>query len=145
VALNIFTSLGYGTEVDDVAILANLRAAVRPGGLVFVETAHRDLAVTNLVHGPRPGTRLPDGTLLVEEPRLDPITGRVETTWYWSGPAGSGQRGASLRVYTATELVRILEAAGLRLRSAHNGCSAEPFDAPGQSLTRRLGLLAVRD
>ena len=36
-AINIFTSLGYGTEDDDVAILTTLRRAVRPGGRVFVE------------------------------------------------------------------------------------------------------------
>jgi len=64
-ALNIFTSLGYGTEEDDVAILATLRAAVRPGGLVFVETAHRDLAVTLLASGMQPSQRRPDGDLLV--------------------------------------------------------------------------------
>ena len=32
VALNIFSSLGYGSEEDDIAVLSNLRAAVRPGG-----------------------------------------------------------------------------------------------------------------
>jgi hypothetical protein len=32
------TSLGYTTDEDDVAILRTLRDALRPGGLVFVET-----------------------------------------------------------------------------------------------------------
>jgi SAM-dependent methyltransferase len=41
-ALNFFTSIGYGTEQDDLAILRTLRAAVRPGGRVFVETNDRD-------------------------------------------------------------------------------------------------------
>ena len=49
VALNIYSSLGYGAEADDLAILSNLRAAVRPGGQVFVETMHRDRAVATLV------------------------------------------------------------------------------------------------
>jgi len=145
VALNIFSSLGYGSEADDIAVLSNLRAAVRPGGLVFIETLHRDRIVANLLQNPRPAIRLPDGTLLVEEPRLDPIAGRVETTWYWSGPGGSGQKSGSIRAYTATELVRVVEAAGLRLRSAHEGCSTEPFVAPGSAVGGRLGLLAVRE
>jgi SAM-dependent methyltransferase len=143
VALNIFSSLGYGSEADDITVLANLRAAIRPGGLVFVETMHRDRIVANLLQNPRPANRLPDGTLLVEEPRLDPIAGRVETTWYWSGPGGFGQKSASIRAYTATELVRVVEAAGLRLRSVHNGCSTEPFVAPGSAIGGRLGLLAT--
>lgn len=145
VALNIFSSLGYGSEDDDIAVLSNLRAAVRPGGLVFIETMHRDRMVANLLQNPRPANRLPDGTLLVEEPRLDPLAGRVETTWYWSGPGGSGQKSGSIRAYTATELVKVVEAAGLRLRSAHNGCSTEPFVVPGSAVGGRLGLLAARE
>jgi SAM-dependent methyltransferase len=125
-AVNLFSSLGYGTEADDVAILSTLRAAVRPRGFVFVETTHRDGVAVGLSRNQRFANRLPDGTLLVEEPRLDPVTGRVETTWYWSGPGGSGHKSASFRVYTTTELVRLVDAAGLRLRSVHNGCSSDP-------------------
>jgi len=143
-ALNVFTSLGYGTEEDDLAILETLRAAVRPSGLVFVETNHRDLTAAFLARGVPPSQRLPDGTLVVEDPRFDPIRGRMETCWYWSGPAGQGKKPASLRVYTATELVRLLERAGLRFRSAHRGCSPEPFRVEGPDLGGRLGLLAER-
>jgi SAM-dependent methyltransferase len=144
-ALNIYSSLGYGSEADDLAILSTLREAVRPGGLVFVETNHRDSVVIGLSKNPRHGHRLPDGTLLVEEPRLDQLSGRIETTWYWSGPGGSGQKSASFRMYAATELVRLLEAAGLRLRSAHSGGSPEPFPTGGPPSATRLGLLAVRE
>lgn len=143
-AINVFTSLGYSTEDDDVAILQTLRAAVRPGGLVFVETNHRDLTVSFLAKGVAPSERLPDGTLVIEEPRFDPVAGRMDTCWYWSGPAGQGTKPASIRVYTATELVRLLERAGLRFRSAHRGCSPDPFRAEGPDLGGRLGLLAER-
>jgi SAM-dependent methyltransferase len=98
-AFNVFTSLGYGTEDDDLA---------------------------------------------VEQPRFDAIAGRMETCWYWSGPSGHGKKPASLRVYTATELVRLIERAGLRFRSAHRGCTPEPFRAEGPDLGGRLGLLAAR-
>jgi 2-polyprenyl-3-methyl-5-hydroxy-6-metoxy-1,4-benzoquinol methylase len=53
-ALNVFTSLGYGGEQEDVAILETLRDAVRPGGLVFVETNHRDLTAVFLARGMPP-------------------------------------------------------------------------------------------
>lgn len=143
-ALNVFTSLGYGSEEDDLAILGTLRGAVRPGGLVFVETNHRDLTAAFLARGVAPSQRLPDGTLVIEEPRFDPIGGRMETRWYWSGPASRGMKPASIRVYSATELVRLLERAGLAFRSAHRGCSPEPFRAEGPDLGGRLGLLAER-
>jgi SAM-dependent methyltransferase len=139
VAINVFSSIGYGTEEDDVAVFRTLGAAVRQGGLVFVETMHRDLAVRNLAQH-FPGTRHPDGTLVVQIPRLDGVRGRVETTWYWAGPSGSGQKSASLRIYAATELVRLIEGAGLRFLSAHKGCSPEPFSP----FDGRLGLLCTQ-
>jgi SAM-dependent methyltransferase len=143
-ALNMFSSLGYGTEDDDLAILQTLGGAIHPSGLVFVETNHRDLLALFLARGVPPSQRLPDGTLIVEEPHFDPVASRIETCWYWSGPAGQGNKPASLRVYTATELVRLLERAGLRFMSAHRGCSPELFRAEGPDLGGRLGLLAQR-
>jgi 2-polyprenyl-3-methyl-5-hydroxy-6-metoxy-1,4-benzoquinol methylase len=140
-AINIFSSLGYVTEEDDLAILKTLTQAVRQGGFVLVETSHRDAMVLYLSQESKPANRLPDGTLMLEEPKLDPIRGRIETTWFWSGPKGSGEKTASMRIYTATELVSLLERAGLRFRSAHNGCSTEPFTGDGR---HRLALLADR-
>ncbi len=40
---NVFSSIGYGTEDDDLAIFRTLHNTVHPGGLIFVETMHRDL------------------------------------------------------------------------------------------------------
>lgn len=145
VALNLFSSLGYGTEADDLAVLTTLRSAVRPGGLVFIETNHRDRTIADLSRGRCFAQRLPDGTILLEEPRFDPVAGRVETTWYWNGPSGSGAKSGSIRMYTATELVRLVEQAGLHLRSVHRGCFPEPFVEDGAPLGGRLGVLAVRE
>ena len=136
VAMNVFSSIGYSTEEDDLAVFRTLRAAVRPGGLVFVETMHRDLAVRATARGAR-GERRADGTLVVETSRFDGLMGRSEPTWYWAGPRGSGQKSASLRIYSATELLRLVESVGLRFVSAHKGCSLEPF-SPFEG---RLGLL----
>jgi SAM-dependent methyltransferase len=143
-AINVFSSLGYGTEADDLAILSTLRDAVRPGGLVFIDTAHRDLVAAMQVRGVRPADRLADGTLVIEQPRFDPIAGRVETCWYWWGPHGNGQKPASMRIYSITELVRMMERVGLGLRSAHRGCKAEPFEGQGADLGGRIGLVGVR-
>ena len=138
-AINIFSSLGYGTEEDDLAILKTMAQSVRRGGFVLIETNHRDATVLHLSRGSKPADRLPDGTLVVEEPKFDPIRGRVDTTWFWWGPKGSGEKTASIRIYAVTELVSLLERAGLQFRSAHKGCSTEPFEANG-----RLAVLAER-
>jgi SAM-dependent methyltransferase len=144
VAINVFSSLGYGTEQDDAAILSTLCRALRPGGLLFVETMHRDQVAANLVRAKPAGRRLPDGTLMLEEPRLDPVSGRVETNWYWSGRQGSGQKSSSIRIYNATELIRLIEGVGFMLRSTHRGCFPDPFVGDDGTMSPRLGVLAVR-
>ena len=93
-AINVFSSIGYGSEDEDLAILRNLGAALRPGGLLLVDTMHRDLVVTRFAKGPPPGHRGPDGTVVVETPRFEALTGRVETTWWWAGPR-KARRGSS--------------------------------------------------
>ena len=142
-ALSLFSSLGYGEEADDAAILGTLAAAVRPGGKVAVDTMHRDVLAARLAREAVPAHRLPDGTLLVEEARFDPVAGRVETTWFWAGPRGSGQKSASVRVYTITELVRLLEGAGLRLEAALHPDTGAPFSPAGPTLGGRVLLVAV--
>ncbi|HEY2749307.1 MAG TPA: methyltransferase domain-containing protein [Polyangia bacterium] len=141
-ALNVFSSLGYGSEDDDLAVLTTLRRAVHAGGRVFIDTNHRDVMATFFARGQKPSQRHPDGTLFVEEPRFDTIAGRVETTWYWSGPRGHGQKSGSIRIYSITELVALMKRAGLALVSAHKGCSPEPFVPEGPSLGGRVGLVA---
>jgi hypothetical protein len=114
---------------------------MRPGGLVFIESNHRDAIVRALARSPTPSMRASDGTLLIHEPKLDPLTGVIDAAWYWSGPQGSGEKHATLRAYSATELIRLARSAGLRLRSAHEGCSVQPFSAASASANGRIGLL----
>jgi len=142
-ALCLYTSIGYGSEEDDRHILSSLRNAVRPGGIVFVEAAHRDGVAARTGGGKTSERRLADGTRFVEERRLDAASGRLESVRSWSGPAGSGAKASSIRVYTEAELSGLVRSAGLLVRSTHCGCSRRPFVERGGRASRRLGLLAV--
>lgn len=144
-ACNIFTSFGYGTEEEDVAIFRSLRAAVRPSGRVIVETNHRDMICAFIAHGSKISKRLPDGTLFLDEPEFDAITGVVRLNWYWSGPHGSGEKHAVWRSYTPTQIVGLLQRAGLRLTEAYKGLSKTPYRAEGPDAGGRLALIAVRE
>lgn len=123
---------------------AGRRGARRQGGRIFVETMHRDAAVASFSRGVRSALRLPDGTLMLEEPRFDAVEGRVRSTWHWAGPKGFGQKRATLRRYSTTEIVRLLEEAGCAFRSAHAGCSSALFESRGPDASGRLGILAER-
>jgi SAM-dependent methyltransferase len=144
VACNIFTSFGYGAEEDDVAIFRTLRNAVRPGGRVVVETNHRDLLCAFIAHGAKASRRLPDGTLLIDEPEFDAITGIVRLHWYWSGCGGSGEKHAEWRCYTPTQIVGLLERAGLKFSGAFQGLSKTQYRAEGPQAGGRIAVVAVR-
>jgi len=140
VALCVFSSLGYGTDQDDLDILLTLRAAVAPSGRVFIETIHRDVMAARLAQHRVPASKNADGVSVTEHSHFDPIGGRVETTWHWSGPAGSGTKTATVRVYAVTELLELARRAGLTLISAHAGCSPDPFEARGPDMGGAIGL-----
>ena len=142
-AINMFSSLGYGSDDDDDAILGNIARCLKPGGLFFIDTMHRDAIILRMERGIRPGKDMPDGTWIQEFPRLDPVAGRIETVWRWRTPRGrEGQQSASICIYTITELVHKLERAGFELVSLHRGCSKEPFS--DDHLHERVGFLATR-
>lgn len=129
VALNLLNSIGYGTDDDDLAVFTTLAQAVRPGGTVVVDTMHRDATAVYNTLGLSPSRRTPDGTIVIHETRFDPIAGRADTTWSWSGPSGSGQRTTSIRSYCITELVALLRRAGLTVQAVYAGYSSTPYDA----------------
>jgi SAM-dependent methyltransferase len=144
-ACNIFTSFGYGSEEEDLALFRNLRAAVRPGGRVVVETNHRDLVCASIARGMKLSMRLPDGTVFLDEPVFDGISGLVTLNWYWWGPRGSGEKHARWRCSTPTEIVGLLERAGLRFAGAYQGLSKVPYKPAGPEAGGRLAVVAVRD
>jgi SAM-dependent methyltransferase len=144
VACNIFTSFGYGTEEEDWTLFRTLRKAVRPGGRVLVETSHRDLFCASLARSSKTAIRMADGTLFLDEPEFDPLAGVMSLHWYWSGPLGSGEKHAKWRCYTPTEIVRLLERAGLRFLGAYKGLSKTPYRAEGPDAGGRLAVIGVR-
>jgi SAM-dependent methyltransferase len=143
-AVNVFSSLGYGTEDDDLCILRTLHNALRPAGRVLLETIHRD-AFAALVSRAEPVEyRLGDGTTARQFLRLDALSGRAHITYRWEGPRGSGEKISSVRIYTVTELLELLVSAGFQdLRALQSGTGA-PFEAKGSDMGGRVALVGTR-
>jgi ubiquinone/menaquinone biosynthesis C-methylase UbiE len=130
--LCLFSSIGYRGEDGDRQMFGELERVLRPGAVAVVETMHRDRLMT--IFQARRWEPLEEEAILAEESRFDHVAGEVETDHIL---LASGERRSvtfRLRVYTATELVRLLADAGFE--------QIECFgDYEGGELTRETRLV----
>ena len=110
-ALNLFSSLGYLGDAEDERALTEIGRILRPDGRLVVETMHRDLLIEGFRE--QDWQLVGEGKLLLEQRTFDPASGVVQTTQTLIDSGGAREsRTFSLRVYTATELLAMLERAG---------------------------------
>jgi ubiquinone/menaquinone biosynthesis C-methylase UbiE len=126
-ALNLYTSLGYLGDEEDTNVLAEVARVLRPGGRLVIETIHRNLLVRTFQE--RGWELLGEGRLLLEQRTFDPVGGVVQTTQTLIDKDGQREsRPFATRVYTATELVAMLRAAGFAKATCHGDLHGAPFD-----------------
>jgi len=137
-ALNLFSSLGYLGDEEDTRALAEIRRVLRPGGRLLIEILHRDRIVRHFSE--QDWHLLGEGRLLLEQRTFDPISGVAQTTQTLIESGGAREsRTFSIRVYTATELLAMLAAAGFEEARCHGDLQGGPF-----STDSRLVVVAHR-
>lgn len=136
-ALNLFTSLGYLGDEEDVKVLAEIRRVLRPGAKLVIETLHRDQLVSGW--SDNDWRLMGEGRLLLEQRTFDPAAGVAQTTQTLVDADGAREsRTWSVRCYTATELVAMVERAGLAEVKCWGGFEFEPLTP-----TSRLVIVAT--
>jgi SAM-dependent methyltransferase len=137
-ALNLFSSIGFLRGDGDLDVLRELARVLAPGGRLVVETMHRDRLAA--IFRERDWEPLPDGGLFLEERRFDPVAGVIEGTHIVIREGHEfGRRDFWLRVYTATELVALVERAGFTDTHCQGGLEGGPV-----TRDTRLALVATR-
>jgi SAM-dependent methyltransferase len=135
-AFNLFSSLGYRGEEGDRATLRELRRVLRPGGAAVIETQHRDRVMS--IFRDEGWEDLGGGALRLEARRFDYLRGEIETDFMLIEADGSRHSLTyRLRLYTATELVRLVADAGFADVQCFGGFEREPV-----SRDTRLVILA---
>ena len=137
--LNLNTAWGYYDDAENQRALQSMADALRPGGLFVLEIAHRDSLVGR--YTPHDWSEMSDGTLVVQLRDFDAVGGVNTVTHRWQGRDGAQhERTHRLRVYTATDIDRMLRAAGLFPQDWCASFTLQPltFDA------RRLLVVAVK-
>jgi SAM-dependent methyltransferase len=125
-ALNLFSSLGYLGDEEDTRALAEIGRVLRPDGRLVIEILHRDRLVRAFRE--QDWQLLGEGRLLLEQRTFDPASGLAQTTQTLIDSTGDrDSRTFSLRVYTATELLAMLRAAGFAEAKCHGDLHGAPF------------------
>jgi SAM-dependent methyltransferase len=133
--LNLFSSLGYRGEEGDRATLAEFRRVLRAGATLVIETQHRDRVMASFRE--RDWEERAEG-IRIEARRFDFAAGEVETDHALIQADGTRhQLTYRMRLYTATELARLVAGAGFAEVECFGGYGREPL-----SRDTRLVILA---
>jgi SAM-dependent methyltransferase len=140
VVINMYTSFGYFSPRENVAVLRRLTRAVRPGGLVLID--HRDPA-----YDARLPQRLwyPAGPhrYVLEDRRFDRRTNVTRSTWLIV-PAGRRRvirKTTQFQEYTLPQWRRMFREVGLRFVKAYSGYDGRPYRPVSK---RRLIVVGAR-
>jgi ubiquinone/menaquinone biosynthesis C-methylase UbiE len=137
-ALNLFTSLGYLGDEGDTRVLAEIRRVLKPGGKLVLETMHRDRLVQAWQE--KDWMLMGEGRLLLAQRTWDPVTGVAQTTQTLIDSKGErDSRTFSVRTYAATELLRMIDAAGFSDAKTYGSFEGDPL-----TTSSRLVLVAAR-
>jgi len=125
--LVMWTSFGYfEEEADHDRVLNNIAESLRPGGMLVLdllglETLCRTLEPVHL-------TEHDDGSLLIERPILVEHNTRLENEWILIVGDQVERATFSHRVWSAGEIARLVEKAGLELDAIDGDLAGTPYD-----------------
>ncbi len=127
--VSFFSSFGYlESDEEDAHVVAEIGRVLRPGGRFFLDLLNREHALAGFAECVQRVE--PDGTLIVEQRGFDAVTSRLATSFVIVRPDGArtDSVGHALRLYTLTEISRMLAAAGLRLSRTYGGHGGEDYE-----------------
>ncbi|MEX2584717.1 MAG: class I SAM-dependent methyltransferase [Gemmatimonadota bacterium] len=133
-AVSLFSSLGYfGSDEEDARVLRGIAAALKPDGLLLIETMHRDLVAREFAE--RDWWKTPEGDHVWVERDFDPIEGVSHETLHWRSADGSaGAKPHRIRVRSAPEWKRLLESCGFEPVDWFGDWELEPFTLTSERL-----------
>ena len=140
-AINMFSSFGYlESEEDDQQVLYQIAKALKPGGKLLMDLLNREWVIIN--NEEFDWHQHEDGRVVLERRQLNLQTSTNHLTYTEILPDGTRREMSDLhmRLYTLTELTKMLAATGLTLTKVYGGFQAEPYTVN----TRRMIIVAAK-
>lgn len=137
--INMFSSFGYlESEEDDQQVLHQIAKVLKPGGKLLMDFLNREWVIIN--NEEYDWHQHDDGRIVLEHRELDLQTSTNHLTYTEILPDGTRREMSDLhmRLYTLTELAKMLATAGLTLTNVYGGFQAEPYTVN----TRRMIVVA---
>ncbi|MDE1833974.1 MAG: methyltransferase domain-containing protein [Candidatus Micrarchaeota archaeon] len=147
-AINVFTSIGYGTERDDINFFKSLRNFVKDDGIFIIHTLmNREYLVAHFDE--RPTDYIDAGSLTMYESRtFDRATSRVKAEREFYGSAGEdglellGKSSSDMRIYAPSEVAGMLTITGWKVLHVVDDLASMQKVTPE---TIRFAVVAKRD
>ena len=139
-AINMYSSFGYlESELEDLKVLESISGSLKRGGRLLLDMLNREWAVANYIQNDWHSET--DGTLYVERRTLDLASSRMRVRFIIVGPDGGRHDsiGHDIRLYTLTEMTRLLARAGFGAIEVSGG-----FDDERYGIESRRMILCAR-
>jgi SAM-dependent methyltransferase len=140
--VNMYSSFGYlESEAEDLKVLESAAKALKAGGRLLLDMLNREWAIDNYIQNDwHTGA---DGTLYVERRDLDLATSRMHVHFIVVEQNGSRRAsiGHMIRLYTLTEITRLLERVGMCVSAVFGGFDSEEYRIG----TRRMIIVARKE
>lgn len=131
--VNLFTSFGYfEDQAEDVAVLENFHASLKPGGALIMEMAGKEVVARGFQ--PRDWQELDDGSLWLEERRVTHDWTWIENRWILIRGGERHEFPLATRLYGAAELRRVLEEAGFESIRLYGSLGGAAYDHEAERL-----------
>jgi SAM-dependent methyltransferase len=135
-ALNLFTSFGFFDDpADDERVARHLFESLRPGGRLVMDIAGKEVLARNF--RPRDWSRLDDGSLFLEERKLEPGYSAVTSTWILITATERFEHDLHIRLYSGMELAALLRSVGFIEVDLFGSLQATPYDTSAERLVAR--------
>lgn len=130
--VNWWGSFGYFDDETNLEVLRGFASLVRPGGRVLVDEVNRERILRDFREH---NTFDYGGLRIITKNRWNAETERIEGTWIFARGGRRIRRHSSIRLYTPSQMRRLMASAGLVLERLYDGTDGSDFTRGSRRLT----------
>lgn len=127
VIVNLFTAFGYlENDKEDEKAIRQIAQALKPKGLFILDTVNKDWLIK--IYQERDWQEMPNKTIVLYKRAFNPVTGKNSEERTYISPNGKRKKNnISIRLYTLTELDKILENNGIEIKKVFGDFEGNEF------------------